>query len=180
MYGCTPRSRASSLDGVQKSKMIETFKTDLTAEISTSRSARICNNNFLSTSDPLNSCNGDRYIDVTTVTRAHEATGWRQQRHPAASTIALGPPQAPKFSAWKRCLHCSKALGRDMLLSAGLDRTAAATVACSTWRERRENRTTGGRVSTAGGSKGRAEQGAGGQQTRAADGKKYVDELGRG
>ena len=40
----------------------------------------------------------------------------------------------------------SKALGQEMLESAGLDRTAAATVACSTWRERRENRTTGGRV----------------------------------
>ena len=105
---------------------------------------------------------------------------WRRQRHPAASTIALGPPQAPKFLAWKRCLHRSKALGQEMLESAGLDRTAAATVACSTWRERRENRTTGGRVSTAGGSKSRAEEAAGGQQTHATDGKKDVDELGRG
>ena len=67
-----------------------------------------------------------------------------------------------------------------MLESAGLDRTAAATVACSTWRERRENRTTGGRVSTAGGSKSRAEEAAGGQQTHATDGNKDVDELGRG
>ena len=53
-------------------------------------------------------------------------------------------------------------------------------VACSTWRERRENRTTGGRVSTAGGSKSRAEEAAGGQQTHAIDGKKNVHELGRG
>ena len=74
----------------------------------------------------------------------------------------------------------SKALGREMLESAGLERTAAATVACSTWRERRENRTTGGRVSTAGGSKRRAEEAAGVQQTHAIDGKKYVHELGRG
>ena len=109
-----------------------------------------------------------------------KATRWRRQRHPAASTIALGPPQAQKFLAWKRCLHRSKALGQEMLESAGLDRTAAATVACSTWRERRENRTTGGRVSTAGGSKRRADEAAGGQQTHATDGKKYVDELGRG
>jgi hypothetical protein len=40
-------------------------------------------------------------------------TRWRRQRHPAASTIALGPPQAPKFLAWKRCLHRSKALGQE-------------------------------------------------------------------
>ena len=43
-----------------------------------------------------------------------------------------------------------------------------------------ESRTTGGRVSTTGGSKRRDEEAAGGQQTHATDGKKYVDELGRG
>ena len=59
--------------------------------------------------------------------------------------IASGPPQAPKFLALKCCLDHSKALGREMLESASLERTAAATTACSTWRERRENRTTGGR-----------------------------------
>ena len=127
-------------------------------------------------------------FDLTTAPAPYEkypqlcrkATRWRQQCHPAASTIALGPPQAPKFLALKRCLHRSKALGQEMLESAGLDRTAAATVVCSTWRERRENRTTGGRVSTAGGSKSRADEAAGGQQTHATDGKKDVDELGRG
>ena len=94
--------------------------------------------------------------------------------------IASGPPQAPKFFAQKPCLQRSKALGQEMLGSAGLERVAAATSACSTWRGRRESRTTGGRVSTTGGSKSRAEEAAGGQQTHATDGKKYVDELGRG
>ena len=103
-----------------------------------------------------------------------------QRRQPVASTIGLSPPQAPKFLAWKRCSHRSKALGRDMLESPGLERAAAATATCSTWRERRENRTTGGRVSTTGVSKRRAEEATGGQQTHATDGKKYVDELGRG
>ena len=77
-------------------------------------------------------------------------------------------------------MQCSKALGQEMLESAGLERVAAATAACSTCRERRESRTTSGRVSTTGGSKGRAEEAAGGQRTHATDGKKDVDELGRG
>jgi hypothetical protein len=72
------------------------------------------------------------------------------------------------------------ALGREMLEKAGLEHAVATTAVCSTWRERRETGTTGGRVSTTGGSKGRAEEGGGGQQTRATNGKKYVDELGRG
>ena len=90
------------------------------------------------------------------------------------------PAAGAEIFGLERCLHRSKALGQEMLESAGLDRTAAATVVCSTWRERRENRTTGGRVSTAGGSKRRAEEAAGVQQTHAIDGKKYVHELGRG
>ena len=85
-------------------------------------------------------------------------------------TIALRPPQAPKFLAWKRCLHRSMALGREMLEIAGLEHAVAATAACSTWRERRETGTTGGRVSTTSGNKGRAEEVVGGQQTRDSNG----------
>ena len=95
---------------------------------------------FLSPSDPLNSCNGDRYIRYNARLHEHmKPQRWRQQRHAAAATIALRPPQAPIFLAQKRCMHRSKVLGRKMLESAGLHRAAAATAACSICRERRES-----------------------------------------
>ena len=63
---------------------------------------------------------------------------------PTAPSVGLHdrsrPAAGAEFLAWKCCLDHSKALGREMLESAGLERTAAATVACRLQHLEREER----------------------------------------